>query len=144
MNESIAKAVSILRMSTDFDDDAVLNRIVSSGMERRLAARLVDFLPMAYARLLLERSGAVLPDFYFRLSPTGNLVQHSLDSEPVWKASIEFAKAEIAMGTISSQDLLAIAARSAEFDAANNALNAGHALKDGVFSPCTLNWPEDS
>jgi hypothetical protein len=143
MNELIVKAVSIFRVSTDLDDDALLKRLVSDGVEHRLAARLVEFLPMAYARLMLEKSVARLPDSYLRMSTTGDLRTHPLDSEPVWNASIEYARAEVAKG-ISPQDLLAVAGRSAEIDAANKMLNAGFALKDCDISPSRLLWPEDA
>lgn len=124
----------------NLDDDALIDRVASSGVEPGLAAKLVVFLPMAYGRLILEKSGAHFPDFYLQESSRGDLIQHSLSSEPAWNASIEFANAEIAKG-ISLDEFWQIAARSAEVDAANQALNAGYALKDSVFSPCTLPLP---
>lgn len=53
-----------------------------------------------------------------------------------------FGHAEIEHG-ISAQDLLSVAARSAEFDAANQLLNKGSKLQNIAFTPLVLNWPED-
>jgi hypothetical protein len=42
----------------------------------------------------------------------------SLSSEPLWEAAVAFARTEVEHG-VPGKDLLALAARSAEFDAAN-------------------------
>ena len=65
-----------------------------------------------------------------------------LSSDPVWNASMAFARAEISSG-ITAQDLLNVAGRSAEMDGANQALNAGNKLDDLEFGACRLLlWPE--
>jgi hypothetical protein len=142
MNESIAKAALILRASTHLDDEAALEQLVSSGIERHLADRLVTFLPMAFASHLLVKAGARLQNYYERVLPNGDLEKVQLSSEPVWCASMEFYHAEISRG-ISRDELLALAARSAEFGAANQALNNGKKLDEGEFGPCRIQWAED-
>lgn len=55
---------------------------------------------------------------------------------------MQFANEEVARG-VSAEDLLAIASRSAEFDAANQLLNKGSKLQNLVFTPVVLQWGED-
>ena len=53
---------------------------------------------------------------------------------------MEFAQRESAQ--VSKQDILVIAARSAEFNAANQLLNRGSKLENLRFTPILLPWPE--
>jgi hypothetical protein len=50
--EAISKAVNILRESPTCSDHEIYIRVVAAGIEPRHAARLVEFLPMAYCRLI--------------------------------------------------------------------------------------------
>ena len=57
MNEAIASALAIFRNSPELDDESVFRALVDRGIERSLAARIVEFLPIAYCRVLLLNSG---------------------------------------------------------------------------------------
>jgi hypothetical protein len=54
---------------------------------------------------------------------------------------MEFACKELESG-VSARDLLAVAMRSAEFDAANQVLYKRAKLEDIAFTPVVLMWPE--
>ena len=97
---------------------------------------------MAYSRILLERSGAQFSDVYQRLLPGGTRLEQPLLSEPIWNEALTFGRAEIADQT-SAADLLAVAARSAEFDAADKLLKKGSRLQNLVFTPPLMPWPDD-
>jgi hypothetical protein len=142
VNECIAKAVSIMRASPDLDDEAMYERLVAAGIERELADRLQAFLPMAYTRLMLEKSGVRFSDYFEQEMQGGDIEKRMLSSDPVWNASMAFARAEISSG-ITAQELFDVAGRSAECDAANQALNAGNKMVDLEFGACRLLlWPE--
>jgi len=108
-------------------------------MERQRAARLVVFLPSVYCRIMLRKSGAQFSASFRRLLAEGISPEKPLSSEPVWDEAMLFANREIERG-ISSQDILLIAARSAEFDAANQLLNQGSKLEDISFTALVLNF----
>ncbi|SRR6266513_3962637 len=142
LNETISMAVEILRSGANLEDVAVFRKLVEQGVERREAARLVEFLPMVYCRLILANSGLRFPDTYQRTLPDGTFsTLAQLASEPLWNYAIAFATAEIKSGK-KGRDLLLIAGRSAEFDAANKLLNEGAKPKDIRFDAPTLRWPE--
>jgi hypothetical protein len=103
-------------------DDEVYWALVSKGIERQFAARLVEFLPAAYCRIMLEPTGVRFPDTYQR--PTSAPVP--LASEPVWLAALDQVRREIANG-LPGHEWLRLAARSAEFQATNDLLNKGYA-----------------
>jgi hypothetical protein len=64
------------------------------------------------------------------------------ESEPVWIAAIAFARNEVT-NNVSRSDLLVLAGRSAEFQAANTLLRNGSNLKNLAFTPLLLPWPEN-
>ena len=141
VNEAtISKAVSIFRNSSKLADVELCRALVHVGFECFLAARLVEFLPSVYCRLMLKDSGCLFSDDYERKVADGRNEKRSLLSDPIWNALMEFAQRESAQ--VSKQDILVIAARSAEFNAANQLLNRGSKLENLRFTPILLPWPE--
>src|SRR5262252_7257080 len=141
MTEDIEKAVSIFRNLPNLGDPAVYQILVADGVERHRAARLVEFLPMVYCRAVLRKSGARFSDTFRRKLRDSFSEEMKLSSDPVWNAAVAFASSEIQRG-VRGQDLLAVAVRSAEFDAANQLLNKGSKLENIAFTPPVLMWPE--
>ncbi len=141
MSEDISKAVSIFRISPNWGEEEIYRALVNEGVERQRAARLVEFLPMVYCRLILRNSGARFSQTFRRKLPGGASEELPLSSDPVWNEAVAFAYAEAERG-VAGKDLLAVAARSAEFDAANRLLNKGSKLENIAFTSPVLNWPE--
>jgi len=142
MNEVISKAVAILRRSPNLTDESVYHALVHEGIECILAARLVEFLPIAYSRLILANSGIRFSDTFCRRLSDGSLQERAFSSEEVWNEATDFARAEAARG-ISGKDLLKIGARSAELHAVNQLLDKGSKLDNIGLTPPVLTWPED-
>jgi hypothetical protein len=142
VDDLISTAVAAMRRFPSLGDVELYRILVADGLEAALAARLVEFLPMAYCRLLLKDSGVRFPNTFQRMQARGkNSSARLLSSEPVWNAVIAFARDEAARG-ISRDDLLAVAGRSAEFQAVNQMLNQGSNLRDIVLTPTLLTWAE--
>lgn len=141
MNEDISKAMAMFRTSPNLEDYGIYQTLVADGVERQLAARLVEFLPVIYSRLILRNSGARFSSTFRRTVAGGMSQEQPFSSDPVWNAAAAFASDELERG-VSSQDLLVVAARSAEFDAANQLLNRGAKLENIVFTPPVFIWPE--
>jgi hypothetical protein len=141
VNEDLSRAVAIFRSSPNSKDDEVYRRLVADGVEHHLAAHLIEFLPIAYCRLILAGSGARFSNTFRRKLPDGTYGTYLLSSEPVWDAAVTFAHSE-ADRNVPGRDLLAVAARSAEFHAANQLLQKGSKLENLSFTPPILIWPE--
>jgi hypothetical protein len=141
--DPISTAVVIFRELPNSSDEEVFRKLVGTGVEPQYAARLVEFLPMAYARLLLAEGGTRFSDMFQRMTPSGDpTVERPLSSESVWEEVVSFAKAEAGRG-VSKKDLLAVAGRSAELDAANQLLKQGSKLEDLVLTTALLKWPQE-
>jgi hypothetical protein len=137
----IATAVALLRTSPDLDDEALFAQLLGKGVERRTAARLIEFLPMAYTRIAIGNSGVRFPETFDRRLQDGTTQQYSFSSEPIWLAALAYARSEAENGA-SRNELLAIAARSAEFDAIQQLLTSGSKLQHILLTPALLWWPE--
>ncbi len=139
--DAIAQAVALLRSRTDLGDVAIYRELARRGVKRPIAARLVEFLPTVYCRLIFLKSGLRFPETYRRALSDGTYSPSvSLSGDTLWNEAKKFAEAEIKSG-VNGQSLLAIAGRSAEFDAANRMLNSGSKLEDIEFTETVLLWP---
>ena len=133
MNDDISKAIATFRAFPNLDDYAMYRALVAAGVDHRRAAHLVEFLPLVYSRLIFRNSGALFSHTFRRSLPEGRFQEQPLASEPLWNEAVTFANAEGERG-VSGQDLLAIGARSAEFDAAACRFPEGMVLLISYFS----------
>ena len=69
--DAIAQAVALLRSRTNLGDVAIYQELAGDGVERLTAARLVEFLPMVYCRLIFLKSGLRFPETYRRALSDG-------------------------------------------------------------------------
>ena len=84
MNAAISQAVAIFRKFPHASDDEILRELIASGIDRPLASRLVEFLPMAYCRLILKDAGVRFSDYFQRKLADGRLSpERPLSSEPL-------------------------------------------------------------
>ena len=143
MNENISKAVAIFRESPASSDDEIYRRLVAAGIESKRAARLVEFLPMAYSRLILAGIGIRFSDVFRRRQGDGSLsCEQTLVFNPLWAEIVSFAREEQAAGVIG-KDLIAIASHSAEFDGVHQLLNQGSKPENIALAAAVLLWPEE-
>jgi len=139
VNEAIASALTIFRNSPELDDQSVFQALIDKGVERSLAARIVEFLPIAYCRVLLVKSGVQFSNIFTRAGSPLNV--QSLSCVPIWVPLLAYAEAEIREGA-TRQEILMVAGRSAEFQAINQMLNNNAELKNIVLTSILLPWPE--
>ena len=66
VNEAIARALTIFRESPELDDEGAFRALIDRGVERSIAARIVEFLPIAYCRVLLLNSGVQFSNSFVR------------------------------------------------------------------------------
>jgi hypothetical protein len=139
----ISKTVEMFRKAPNVSDDEMYRKMIAAGIKPKRAARLVEFLPIAYCRLILAHTGVRFSSMFRRRRHDGSLLhEQMLTSETLWTEVTAFARAEQGSG-VPGKDLLAIAARSAEFDAVNQLLNRGARPQDVVLSSVVLTWPEE-
>jgi len=139
--ELITKAVALFRDPAGFRHDDIFRKLVAAGAPRRDAARLVEFLPSAYCRV-------VFPEVHYsekfqRRLPDGSMsAEQSLSAEPMWNAAVTFARGEIERGT-AMEELFAVADQSAELGVIADLVRGGSQRQYIHLTPAALMWPED-
>jgi hypothetical protein len=143
MTDAFSKAAAVLRRCPEASDLEIYRTLVDDGIASHLAARLVEFMPMIYCRLLLEPSGVRFsPSFQRRLADGSVASIRPLVAEPAWGSALSYARREIESG-VPSEQLLAIAGRSTEFSAINQLLHSGARLENLVLGIPVLLWPDE-
>jgi hypothetical protein len=137
-NELFSQVVDLMRRYPLEEDSELVCRLINMGIESSHAKRLIEFLPIVYGRLLLAEAGARFSDSFNRVLPDGSISsEQPFTSEPIWNAAVSFARREVAR-RISANDLLSVAGRSPEFEAANRLLQSGNRLEGIAFTPPIL------
>ena len=127
----VESTVKIFRANPHLDADEILQLIIDTGVERRLAIHLVALLPLAYGRVLLSDTGALFPNTYLCLGKPG---KGRLDELPLWGEAIAFAQND-------AEPFFPIASRSPEVRAADQALRDGKKPESLVWAPPAFLWP---
>jgi hypothetical protein len=125
------------------EDGDVRKALINAGVEEALGSRLVEFVPMAFGRALLEASGAQFPETYQRYGRDGKISPaRALGSQPVWRAAAEYARRALERGL--SVDEMLVAKRSAEYRVADELLSDGSRLEDLRLTVPLFGWPDEA
>lgn len=139
-SEAILLTTRIFCNLPELSDKQVVQELVQAGIEQSYAARIVEFTSVVFARHILGPMGVRFSDIFIRRASNDYTKEQSLSSHPVWMEINEFVKTRGHM--FGKDEWLAIAGRSAEFDAVNQLLNRGASLSNLILTPLSLQWPE--
>jgi hypothetical protein len=140
----IKRYIDYLVSHPDVDDEVVLDALTQSGLEQYRVFELLIWVPMAFGRAVLERPEFRLPSTYQLMSADGQkFAQRRFADEPVYVEALRIATTA-AGGGLPRNDFLAIAGRSAEFRAVNDALLKGSELKNLAPSEPVVSFPDQS
>ncbi len=135
---AIRRAVPVLAQYGTFDADLRRVWLIRNGLSRAEAEMAVRFIPLAFAREILAGTGVTLSDTYVRMRDDGTQDERALRDEPFYVASAYLAS--IILKEIGGDAFTAIVCLSSEFDAVNQALNAGSSPHDLIASPPVITW----
>jgi hypothetical protein len=114
--------------------------LVTRGLSHQQAHLAIRFVPLAFGREILEGTGVHLTDTYVRMHEDGSTEERALKDEKFFTAA-KFLAPQL-MAELGGDAFTAIVALSPEFDAVNQAMNAGSAPQDLVMSPPVVDWPD--
>jgi len=135
---AIRRAVPVLAQHGTVDEDIRRAWLIRNGLSRAEAEMAVRFIPLAFAREILAGTGVTLSDTYVRMRDDGTQDERALRDEPFYVASAYLAS--IILKEIGGDAFTAIVCLSSEFDAVNQALNAGSSPHDLIASPPVITW----
>jgi hypothetical protein len=126
----------------DADDEVIADTLTQSGLEQFRAFELLIWVPMAFGRAVLEGPDFRLPASFQLMSSDGQkMTRRRLADEPVYVEARRIAIA-FARGNFSKSNFVAIAGRSAEFKAVNDALQHGSELKNLQPAEPVITFPD--
>ncbi|QDU23784.1 hypothetical protein ETAA1_57920 [Urbifossiella limnaea] len=111
------------------------------GIPRPLAAEVVDFLPLALARSMLDGMGVRFADHYVRRTADGRVIgTRPLADEPVFREGLAIACEVSCLGDAGFR---AVVERSEEYRAVGRALDAGSRAEDLECHPPVVSAGHD-
>jgi hypothetical protein len=143
--EAIKIALPVFAEHKDSDWEVLETALISAGVPASLTGKLLEFMPLAFGRVFLDGLGIKFEDYYVRYDAQINRKKEKkLADEPVYTESF-WAASQIIARQAAGEAFNAVAFRSSEFLAVNNALNAGSKPEDLITAPPHLLWnSEDS
>jgi hypothetical protein len=129
-----SRAVAALYRLRDRPDLEIVRALVAQGATAAHAEKLVDFVPIAFGRPVLERMGV-------RASDRGVFVEGNIErsfrllDDPLFADASALARDAYARGTVPSDLFQAIAMRGAELAAVSEALASGASTRNLTLSP---------
>ena len=132
---AVERALPVFSTAAPNDWAGLQAAIARAGVPQALAADVAAFMPIAFGRELLNGTGIQFsPDYAVHSADAGVKIAGRLDQQRVYAAA-----AALAAGMMERQEagdaFVGVAVWSAEFIAANQALNAGSQLSDLVAGP---------
>lgn len=141
VTEAIHRAVPVFVAHPDADVYLVRTKLVEAGISIKMAADIVEFLPIAVARAVMEGMGIRFSDEYVRQTAQGRVIEHkNLADEPVFREGLAVAGELSAYGDEMFQ---ALVRRSPEYRAVSQALEAGSRPEELICAPPTMIANED-
>ena len=117
-------AIPVFEASERASTGDLCTALEAAGIPAGMAADVVDFLPIALARALLEGSGVRFADHYVRKTSQGQVIgTKPLLDEPVFREGMGIA-CEVSGGG-DGRAFLSVAVRSAEYQAVSRAIDGG-------------------
>jgi len=140
----VETAIDVFLAHPDADDKAIHAALIKEGITPREAWRLLQFVPIAYVHVVLERSFCRFqPGYVAWNSKTGEKVHHLLRDEPLYRAGVRSARRWLARGANDNQIRL-VYGRSAEWNALQKALAANPRTRGVEFcEPALVEFTED-
>jgi hypothetical protein len=132
VRDAILLAIPVFVAHARRGPSAVRAELQQAGIPTGLAAEIVEFLPIALARAMLEGMGIHFADHYVRQTAQGQVIgEKLLAEEPVFREGLSIA-GEISGGT---DDFMAVAGLSPEYRAIQKALSSGSQPEDLQCAP---------
>ncbi|HVL13023.1 MAG TPA: hypothetical protein VM529_10690 [Gemmata sp.] len=132
VRDAILLAVPVFTRHAGGGLSVIRNELENAGVPPQLAAELVEFLPLALARAMLDGMGVRFEDYYVRQTARGHVIgQKLLTDEPVFREGLAVANELSA----NSEEFMAVAGWSVEYQAINKAMNAGSRPEDLRCAP---------
>jgi hypothetical protein len=134
--EAILRAVPVFAIHANSGPSSLRAELNKLGIPVALAAEVVEFLPIAVARAMLNGMGVRFADHYVRQTAQGHIIgEKRLDDEPVYREGLALADE---IGRMGEDTLMAVVNYSPEYTAISKAINSGSRPEELSCAPPTM------
>lgn len=135
----VSRAVAAFVDPPERDEELIIQELRAQGATPLEAEKLVAYLPLAFAQVVVRDMGSRFPDSA-RFLTEGTQIERPvfLPEEPLWLESIRLAEKARAGESLTREQFNAIALRSGTIDVLDNALRAGSRPENLVFTPALI------
>ena len=139
---ALERALPILVEHAGIDLDILRLYLIRAGLSRLQTTDVVEFVPLAFGRALMDGMGVQFDDEYVRVDDAGKeRLRKKLADEPMFAAAL--AAAPEVMRDSGQDAFAAIAMQSSELQAVNQALNAGVSADGLIASVPVMVWSDE-
>lgn len=136
VREAILRAVPVFAANVGKGPDTLREELSKAGIPVALAAEVVEFLPIAVARQMLNGMGVRFAGHYVRRTAQGQVIgEKRLDDEPVYREGLALADE---IGRMGEAVLMAVVNASPEYAAVSKAISSGSRPEELTCSPPTM------
>jgi hypothetical protein len=134
--DAILRAVPVFVAQPEGDLYTIRTALVGAGIPVGISAEIIEFLPLAIARAMLNGMGIHFEDYYIRKTEHGRVVgEKKLLDEPVYREALAMADE---IGRMADGVFMAVAGWSSEYRAVSKAMNSGKQPDELSFGPPTM------
>jgi hypothetical protein len=141
LEELIGSVVEWMQKHPDTDEKQLIPSLVKSGEDESVALDLIVFVPLAFGRALMKRTGAKLKETYSIYTDSRHSKSYPLLDNPIYCEAYRMAEDHY-QGKTRGMNYLAIAGRSPEVRVLNQALNKGSDPKNLVLGEPFMYRPQ--
>ncbi len=137
LRQLIIYSLNTLLKYSNSEDIEIFNILILQGIDKNIAKKIIQFVPLAFCRVILESSGIVFSNYYQVSEYNGEISElRPLQDEEVFNEAIAIAIAN--SSSLCGDELLVIAGRSAEFNVINELLNEGAFMNELELIPTLM------
>src|SRR5260370_39968227 len=124
LEELVDFAAEWMRDHPDTDECELIPILIKGGVDHFLAEELIAFVPLAFGRALMKRTGATLQETYRTQDANGRPRSYRLLDQPIYCAAHQLAESWYSKGIVGA-NYLAVAGRGPEVRGLNKFLFKG-------------------
>ena len=140
LEQSLDLAITIFTQYESSSWEALESAMYASKMPKMHATRILEFMPIAFGRVLMKDSGVEFQDSYERRKPGARKgKEFAFAANRVFTESLKYAERQAASSS-GLMSLNAVTVRSPEIKAIEDMVNKGTNAENIVLSKPVLGW----
>ncbi|MGB3206866.1 MAG: hypothetical protein WBB28_17930 [Crinalium sp.] len=140
IKQIIESSLSVFQEFPQVNNKVIVEKLISQGISRQDAWRIVCFVPLAFNRILMHSSGVAFSNECIIEVQGKTKITKQLKDEPFFQETLSIA---LSQSSYCQEYWMNLVSRSVELKAINQSLYAGSNLEDLLLSSPILVLPTE-